>query len=56
MKLDGLVFGVGIAVDQLPPHVRRGGQLVDVAHVVLPFDPYLGGRVLATAVGVRLAN
>src|SRR3954471_22906238 len=35
---DGIVLGVGIAVDQLPAHVGRRGEPVDLDHVVLPFD------------------
>jgi hypothetical protein len=34
-------------VDQLPAHVRRGGESVDLDHVVFPLDATRGGAVMA---------
>ena len=45
--VDRRVLGAGLAVDQLPAHVRRGRHPVDVDHVVFPLDP--AGRRVAVA-------
>ena len=46
--LDGVVLGVVGAVDELPAHVRRRRELVDLDHVVFPLDAV--GRRVAVAV------
>ncbi len=38
LPLDGGVLGLGRAVDQLPAHVRRRRDPVDLHHVVFPLD------------------
>ena len=44
-------FGVaGVLVDQLPAHVGRRRDPVDLDHVVLPLDPADGGVVVAVVV------
>jgi hypothetical protein len=37
-----LILGIGVAIDQLPAHIRRRRQLVDVDHVVFPLDAARG--------------
>src|SRR3954464_10910035 len=53
LPLDGVVGGVGGAVDQLPAGVGRRGDPVDVDHVVLPLAA-AGRGVVVRVVGVRL--
>ena len=51
VPVDRVVLGVVGAVDELPAHVRRRRELVDLDHVVFPLD---AARVLvAVPVGVR---
>ena len=45
--VDRRVFGVGVAVDELPAHVRWGGHPIDVDHVVFPLDATGRGVVVA---------
>ena len=40
--VDGGVFGAGVAIDELPAHVRGRGLPVDLDHVVFPLDPLRG--------------
>ena len=40
--VDLRVLGAGVAVDQLPAHVRRRRHPVDLDHVVFPLDPLRG--------------
>src|SRR5262245_30813103 len=47
--VDRRTGGTGGAVDQLPAHVVRGGQPVDLHHVVFPFDA--AGSVMTAARG-----
>src|SRR6185295_1504211 len=41
------VLGAGRAVHELPARVRRGRDLVDLDHVVLPLDPARRGVIVA---------
>ena len=49
--VDRVVLGVGRAVDELPAHVRRRRDLVDLDHVVFPLDA--AGGLVAVAPGRR---
>ena len=48
--VDPMPFRSGVSVDELPAHVRWGGDAVDLEHVVLPLDP--AGVVAVLAAGV----
>ena len=39
LPIDPVIGGTGVAVDELPAHVGRRRQPVDLDHVVLPLDP-----------------
>jgi hypothetical protein len=57
LPVDRVVHRACLPIDEVPAHVRRRGDPVDVDHVVLPLDP-AGRPVLLVAVArvfVRLA-